>query len=540
MVLAESAPHEEALSREVARRRTFAIISHPDAGKTTLTEKLLLYTGAVDLAGAVRARGRQQHATSDWMSMERERGISVTASALEMEYEGFHINLLDTPGHQDFSEDTYRTLMAVDSAVMVLDSAKGIEAQTEKLFRVCRMRGIPILTFINKLDHPGRDPLELLDEIERTLDIHAVPLNWPIGEGSAFQGVYDIEGRRVLRYQRTEHGSRQAPSHVSGLDDPALKQMLGEYAYNHLKEQVELISGAEAPFDRGSFLAGMVTPVFFGSALNNFGVEPFLRALLELAPSPTTRDSAGKLVEADAPYFSGFVFKIQANMDPKHRDRMAFVRICSGKFERDMTAQNARTGKAIRLSRVYRIFGRERELIDEAYAGDIVGVINPGVFRIGDTVSEGGSIRYAPIPRFAPERFARLINRDIGRYKQFNRGIEQLDEEGAVQVLYPTGNARREPVLAVVGELQFDVVLARLRDEYGVSASMEQLPQGLARWIESSIQGTPSLSGRFAGRLYLDRAGEPVVLCASSWELQLFLDENPGLKLRDTSDASQP
>ncbi|HSK30925.1 MAG TPA: peptide chain release factor 3 [Candidatus Limnocylindria bacterium] len=525
---------KERLAAEVARRRTFAIISHPDAGKTTLTEKLLLYGGAVQMAGAVRAGKNQRHAASDWMTMEQERGISITASALEIEYRGFRINLLDTPGHQDFSEDTYRTLMVADSAVMVLDSAKGIEAQTEKLFRVCRMRRLPILTFINKLDHPGRDPLELLDEIERKLNISTAPMNWPIGAGPEFQGVYDLGRRQVLHFQRTEHSRHRAPLTVHGVNDPALPGLLGEAACKHLRGQVELISDAGTSFDQSRFLGAELTPVFFGSALNNFGVEPFLEALLDLAPAPGVleRDS----IDPNDETFTGVVFKIQANMDLRHRDRMAFLRILSGRFEKDMLVYHSRLQRELRLARAYRIFAREREPIEEAFPGDIVGLINPGMFAIGDTVSTGESVELADIPRFMPERFAVLRNQDIGRYKQFNQGLLQLEEEGAIQILHAESAQRREPILAAVGELQFDVVLARLREEYGVRASIDPLPFTCARWIEEepSVDSMILHSGALLCR---DREGRAVMLFTSDWNLDYFRRANPTIAIAEADAA---
>jgi len=524
----------ERLAAEVARRRTFAIISHPDAGKTTLTEKLLLYGGAVEMAGAVRAGKNQRHAASDWMTMEQERGISVTASALEIEYGGFRINLLDTPGHQDFSEDTYRTLMVADSAVMVLDSAKGIEAQTEKLFHVCRMRQIPILTFINKLDHPGRDPLELLDEIEDKLKISTAPMNWPIGAGPDFQGVYDRERREVLHFQRTERGRRPAPSTIRDLNDPALDRLLGETACQHLREQIELISEAGTTFDQSRFLAAELTPVFFGSALNNFGVEPFLEALLDLAPPPGLLDQDP--IDPNDETFRGVVFKIQANMDPRHRDRMAFLRILSGRFEKDMVVYHGRLRREVRLARAYRIFAREREPIAEAFPGDIIGVINPGMFTIGDTVSTGEPMELSDMPRFLPERFAVLRNRDIGRYKQFNRGLLQLEEEGAIQILYAEGVQRREPILAAVGELQFDVVLARLREEYGVSASIERLPFTCARRFEGE-PAVESMILRGGALLCRDREGRSIMLFGSAWEIEYFQRVNPDISLAEADAA---
>jgi peptide chain release factor 3 len=534
MILQATRSGVERLAAEVARRRTFAIISHPDAGKTTLTEKLLLYGGAVEMAGAVRAGKNQRHAASDWMTMEQERGISITASALEIEYGGFRINLLDTPGHRDFSEDTYRTLMVADSAVMVLDSGKGIEAQTEKLFHVCRMRQIPIMTFINKLDHPGRDPLELLDEIERKLKIATAPMNWPIGAGPEFQGVYDIGRRQVLHFQRTEHGRRRAPSTVRGVNDPALTGLLGESACKHLREQIELVSEAGTRFDQSRFLRAELTPVFFGSALNNFGDEPFLEALLDVAPAPGIlgKDS----IDPNDETFTGIVFKIQANMDLRHRDRMAFLRILSGRFHKDMVVYHPRLRRDVRLARAYRIFAREREPIEEAFPGDIIGIINPGMFAIGDTVSTGEPIELGEIPRFLPERFALLRNRDISRYKQFNRGLLQLEEEGAIQLLQAERAQRREPILAAVGELQFDVVLARLREEYGVRASVEPLPFTCARWIEGEPEAG-SITLRGGVLLCRDREGKAVVLFSSPWDIEYFQKVNSDIVLARADSA---
>ncbi len=518
------------LAREVARRRTFAIISHPDAGKTTLTEKLLLYAGAVDLAGAVRARKDQRHATSDWMTMEQERGISVAATALEMEYEGYRINLLDTPGHQDFSEDTYRTLLAVDSAVMVLDAAKGIEPQTEKLFHVCRQRRIPIITFINKMDQQARDPLELLDEIERILDITPTPFNWPVGDGPWFKGVYDLRGNRVLSYERTARGQRKAPVKIADLHDSTVTDLLGEDFAHKLREDVQLLAATGTPFDTELFLQGEVTPVFFGSALNNFGLDPFLEALLELAPPPRPRKTDQGTIDPTEDSFTGLVFKIQANMDPRHRDRMAFVRVCSGHFSKDMTVRHSRLERDIRLSRAFRLFGREREPIDEAFPGDVIGIVSPGLFAIGDTVTSGQSLTFPEIPRFAPERFGTLVNTDIGRHKQFQKGLRQLEEEGATQVLHAAGHVRRQPIAAVVGELQFDVVLARLKDEYGVEARIERLPYAHARWVE----GPPQAMERIVlpsrdGMRCIDRHDRTVLLFESTWALQYCQKENPDL-----------
>ncbi len=533
MTIAPDRATSTTLHHEVQRRRTFAIISHPDAGKTTLTEKFLLYTGAVDLAGSVRARKHQRHATSDWMALEQERGISITSTVLQLDYQGYRLNLLDTPGHQDFSEDTYRTLMAVDSAIMVLDSAKGIEPQTKKLFEVCRLRNIPILTFINKLDHPGRDPLDLLDEIERVLDISAAPMNWPIGSGADFQGVFDLRSNTVLRFQRTNHGQFRAPVQVGAIDDPALAALLGDAAYEQLRDEVDLLAGAGATFDQAQFLAGNVTPVFFGSALNNFGVEPFLAALLELAPAPGPRLSAQGPVQPTDEAFSGFVFKLQANMDPRHRDQMAFLRVCSGRFEKDMLVQHPRLGRTIRMNRPHRLFARERETVDEAYPGDVVGLSNPGLLQIGDTLCMGELVHFATIPRFPPERFALLHNRDVARYKQFAKGLEQLAAEGVVQVLYAADGLRREPILAAVGDLQFDVVEARLLTEYSVSATIERLPYTVARWIEaepSMLERVQWPTGTLVAR---DQQQALVVAFVSDWALQYCVRSNPAITFRE-------
>jgi peptide chain release factor 3 len=517
------------LRREVARRRTFAIISHPDAGKTTLTEKLLLYAGAIDLAGAVRRRGDQRTATADWMSLEQARGISITASALETEYRGYRINLLDTPGHQDFSEDTYRTLMAVDSVVMVLDRAKGVEARTQSLFQVCRRCGIPVVTFINKMDRLGREPLDLLDEIERVLGMTPVPWNWPIGGGPTFQGVYDLRAQQVLRFDRLDHGSRRVPVFAADLHDQAVVEQFGPLAYAELCQNVELLTGAGAAFDRAKFLAGELTPVFFGSALTNFGVEPFLEALPELAPAPQSRLSDRGPVDPTDAAFSGFIFKIQANMDPRHRDRMAFLRICSGRFRRNLVIHHGGLRRKFRLTQAFRLFGRERDSIEEAYPGDVIGLINPGLFAIGDTLSAGAPRQFAAIPRFPPELFGVLRNRDMVRYKSFVKGLAQLEEEGAIQVLWAADQCLHAPILAAIGELQFDVVVARLAEEYGVDASVERLPFTQARWITGDAPAVNRMRWPTQGTMRCqDREGQPVALFASSWELEYCAKHNPG------------
>ncbi len=519
---------DDHLAQEVARRRTFAIISHPDAGKTTLTEKLLLYGGAIEVAGAVRTRKAQRHATSDWMAIEQSRGISITSTVLQFEYDGYCLNLLDTPGHQDFSEDTYRTLSATDSAVMVLDSAKGIEPQTRKLFEVCRMRHIPIICFINKLDHPGRDPFDLIAEIERELKVSAVPMNWPIGNGTNFQGVFDLRNQQVLRFERTHHGASIAPVIVTGLDDPLLEDNLGPQAWQELREAAELLEGAGAAFDRAAFNRGSVIPVFFGSAINNFGVEPFLKAVLELAPSPVAR--AG--IDPTSDTFTGFVFKIQANMDKRHRDRLAFMRVVSGVFEKDMSVHHARLEREVRMTRPHRLFARDRETIERAYPGDVIGFVNPGLFQIGDSVSSGEPVAFDRIPRFAPEFFSSLRAKQVTRQKQFQKGLGQLEEEGVMQVLTLHEGLRSEPVLAVVGELQFDVLRSRLENEYDVETTIQLLPYKIARWVDRDISQVEKMTLPTRSRIATDNSGSPVILFTSSWELEFAEKENPGVEFR--------
>jgi len=522
---------DRCLVDEVRRRRTFAIISHPDAGKTTLTEKLLLYGGAIDMAGSVRARRNQRHATSDWMAMEQQRGISITSTVLAFEYGGHQINLLDTPGHQDFSEDTYRTLAAADNAVMLIDAAKGIEAQTRKLFDVCRMRGIPIFTFINKLDRPGREPLELLDEIERVLGIGVYAVNWPIGMGPTFRGVYDRLTNQVHLFDRTTGGRTVAPVTVGHVGDLRVRELIGADLHGQLVEELALLEAAGEAFDRERLAAGLLTPVFFGSAMTNFGVQLFLENFIALAALPGARPSSVGVIPPDHEQFTGFVFKIQANMDPQHRDRVAFIRVCSGRFEKDMTVHHTRTGKKVRLSRSLKLFGQERETVEEAYAGDIVGVINPGAFAIGDTVCLGPPLRYEGIPSFAPELFATLRNPNPSKYKQFVKGITQLREEGAVQVLYHQDEAKRDPVLAAVGQLQFDVVRFRLESEYGVETILEPLPYTLARWVRAKHPGDlTDIEWYFDSLGLKDSEGRLVVLLRTPWGLQQMSERNPHLE----------
>jgi peptide chain release factor 3 len=480
----------DSLRQEVARRRTFAIISHPDAGKTTLTEKLLLYGGAVRLAGSVKQRRAERHATSDWMALERERGISIATSVMQFPYRDYQLNLLDTPGHNDFSEDTYRTLAAADSAVMLIDSAKGVEPQTIKLFQVCRARRIPIVTFINKLDRHGREPLDLLDEIERVLGMPCSPLNWPIGAGPEFQGVYDRDSNRLLRFERSEAGgAHKAIMQVSRVDDPALRGEIGAHAHAQLLDEIALLHGAGTGFELAAFRAGELSPVFFGSALTNFGIEPFLDRFIELAPPPLPRLSTHGPVPPDAPFFSGFVFKIQANMDPQHRDRIAFVRVCSGRFARGMDAIHVRTGKPLSLNKSLQLRAQERTLIDEAFAGDIVGLWDPGVLRIGDTLSEDASVAYEGIPRFSPERFVRVVLTEPFKRKQLKKGLDQLSEEGVVQVFYDRQRLEREPILGAVGQLQFEVMQYRLKHEYNVEVRFDRLNFQHARWPADAAAG---------------------------------------------------
>jgi peptide chain release factor 3 len=522
------------LEREVARRRTFAIISHPDAGKTTLTEKLLLYAGAIELAGAVRGRKARRHATSDWMALEQERGISITAAALEFELDGRRMALLDTPGHKDFSEDTYRALIAADSVVMVIDAANGVEEQTRKLFEVSKRHRLPILTFINKLDRPARDPLELLDDLEKTLGIAAAPVNWPVGSAEAFRGVYDIHRRHLLLYEREAQGQFRAPVDIASLDDPHAKALIGDNVYAHFIESLEVIEAAGTAYDGAEYRAGRQTPVFFGSALTNFGLEPFLRALVELAPPPQPRVSDSGIVSPTDERFTGFVFKMQANMDPRHRDRVAFVRVCSGRFTKDMAVFNSRVGRPIRASRAYRFFGRDRETVNEAYAGDILGLVNPGQFAIGDTLHTGEPLKFSDVPRFPAEHFGRARLQDT-RYKQFDEGLRQLEEEGLMQVFYAE-SGRREPIVGVVGALQFDVITSRLRTEYGVEVQIDAAPYAAARWVADSAIKIPPLGGGAA--VALDRQERRVILFASQWEVQYFERQYPDVALLAESPTS--
>ncbi|MBL8745335.1 MAG: peptide chain release factor 3 [Phycisphaerae bacterium] len=520
-------------------RRTFAIISHPDAGKTTLTEKLLLYGGAVDLAGSVTARKDQRATTSDWMELERQRGISISSTVLQFDYNNYRINLLDTPGHKDFSEDTYRVLTAVDAAVMVIDAGKGIEPQTRKLFEVCRRRGVPIFTFMNKCDRPTRDPLELLDELEQVLGIGAFPVNWPLGNGPTFKGVYDRLAHHVHLFERTRRGEHAAPVNVLGIEDPAIRDALDPDTYTQAREEIEMLSGAGEAYDMPRVLAGEVTPVYFGSAMNNFGVQLLLDGFLAHSSPPAPRRAGDRLIQPDEPTFSGFVFKIQANMDPKHRDRIAFIRVVSGCFTREMTVIHAQSGKKIRLSNAQKLFGRDRETVDEGRAGDVVGIVGHDILRIGDTLTEDRTIVYNEIPRFTPETFAYLHNPQPGNSKKFRLGYEQLLQEGVVQVLHVGTGQVKIPLLAAVGPLQFEVFQYRLKSEYGAESRLEPSRWTIVRWLPAPTAANtqpPDLPAD--ATLAFDSDERPVVLFADEWAMRHFTQRNPKLELSPLPPAT--
>ena len=525
-------------TEEINRRRTFAIISHPDAGKTTLTEKFLLYGGAINLAGSVKGKATARHAVSDWMEIEKERGISVTSSVLQFEYDGYCINILDTPGHQDFSEDTYRTLMAADSAVMVIDASKGVEAQTRKLFKVCGMRGIPIFTFINKMDRDANDTFELLDEIEKELGIATCPVNWPIGSGKGFKGVYDRERKCVISYSDTEKGTKEGTSVEVPIQDEAhLRELIGDEAADKLLEEVELLDGASAEFDLEQVRAGKLTPVCFGSALTNFGVEFFLQHFLEMATNPLPRKADIGLVEPTENEFSAFVFKIQANMNKAHRDRIAFMRICSGRFDANMEVRHVQGNRVMRLSQPQQIMADERKILTEAYAGDIIGVFDPGVFSIGDTLCmPKQKIQYEGIPTFAPEHFARVRQLDTMKRKQFVKGIEQIAQEGAIQIFQEFNTGLEEIIVGVVGVLQFDVLKYRLENEYNVEIRLENLPYEHIRWIENKDEiDIAKLTGTSDMKKVKDMKGNPLLLFINAWSVGMTLDRNKGLVLSEFS-----
>ena len=523
--------------KEINRRRTFAIISHPDAGKTTLTEKFLLYGGAINLAGSVKGKATARHAVSDWMEIEKERGISVTSSVLQFEYDGFCINILDTPGHQDFSEDTYRTLMAADSAVMVIDASKGVEAQTRKLFKVCAMRGIPIFTFINKLDRDANDTFELLDDVEKELGIATCPINWPIGSGKAFKGVFDRKSESIYTYSDTQKGTKEGETKIVSIhDEAAMKAEIGDEAEEKLLEEIELLDGASSEFDIDLVRAGKLTPVFFGSALTNFGVEIFLKHFLEMTTSPLPRKSEEGTVEPTEDDFSAFVFKIQANMNKAHRDRIAFMRICSGKFDAEKEVRHVQGNKVMRLSQPQQIMADERKILSEAYAGDIIGVFDPGIFSIGDTVcTPKMKVKYEGIPTFAPEHFARVRQIDTMKRKQFIKGITQIAQEGAIQIFQELNTGMEEIIVGVVGVLQFDVLKYRLENEYNVEIRLDMLPYEHIRWIENKDIDVAKLTGTSDMKKVTDLKGRPLLLFVNSWSIQMTIERNNGLVLTEFS-----
>ena len=524
------------LQQEINRRRTFAIISHPDAGKTTLTEKFLLYGGAIAQAGAVKGKKNARAAVSDWMEIEKQRGISVTSSVMQFQYEGYCINILDTPGHQDFSEDTYRTLMAADSAVMVIDGAKGVEPQTRKLFKVCAMRHIPIFTFVNKLDRETKDPFDLLDEVERELGIETYAVNWPIGCGKEFQGVYDRQKEQINFFSGVS-GKKRAERLDVALEDELVDEMIGSRRAAQLRDDVELL-GAGREFDMDEVRSGSLSPVFFGSALTNFGVEPFLEYFLQMTPAPLARTADCGEIDTFSPDFSAFVFKIQANMNKAHRDRLAFMRICSGKFEREEEVYHVQGNKKMRLSQPQQLMAQEREIIDEAYAGDIIGVFDPGIFSIGDTITvPGKKFKFAGIPTFAPEHFCRVSPKDTMKRKQFIKGTEQIAQEGAIQIFKVPNTGMEEVIVGVVGTLQFDVFKYRMLSEYGVELRMEGLPYEVLRFITKSPVEEKELNLSSDCELLEDYRGHKLLVFSSFWAIDFTIRRNPGLELSETLDG---
>ena len=527
----------ETFEKEIKRRRTFAIISHPDAGKTTLTEKLLLYGGAINQAGAVKGKAADRHAVSDWMELEKQRGISITSSVMQFQYNGYCINILDTPGHQDFSEDTYRTLMAADSAVMVIDAAKGIEPQTRKLFKVCAMRGIPIFTFINKLDREARDPFDLIDEVEKEFGIGTYPMNWPIGCGKDFKGVYDREKQCIIAFNAQNRGQTKLSSIQCDINDiETMDSIIGEQSREELCEQIELLDGASFDLDLEQVKAGKLSPVFFGSALTNFGVEPFLEYFLEMTSSPLPRTSEEGIVDPFCGQFSAFVFKIQANMNKAHRDRLAFMRICSGKFERGTEYRHVQAGKNLKLSQPQQLMAHEREIVEEAYAGDIIGVFDPGIFSIGDTVcAPKMKIRYEGIPTFAPEHFATVEQLDSMKRKQFVKGMNQIAQEGAIQIFFEPGSGMERVVVGVVGVLQFEVLEYRLKNEYGVDVRRSNLSYEHIRWIENENLNPSTLNITSDTKWVQDFRGKNLLIFTSEWNIRWALEKNPGLVLSEFS-----
>lgn len=524
-----------AIQDEIKRRRTFAIISHPDAGKTTLTEKLLLYGGAIQTAGSVKGKATAKHAVSDWMDLEKQRGISITSSVMQFEYDGCCINILDTPGHQDFSEDTYRTLMAADSVVMVIDAAKGIEPQTRKLFKVTAMRHIPIFTFINKLDREARDPFELLDELEKEFGIGTYPINWPIGCGVSFNGVFDRKRRQIMTFNERHRGQEKLHAIECDITDTEkLNELLGPYQSEELIDQIELLDGASFEFDIEKVRCGELTPVFFGSALTNFGVEPFLEYFLQMTTPPLPRVTTDKeTVDTDSP-FSAFVFKIQANMNKAHRDRMTFMRICSGKFERDKEYFHIQGGRSLRLSQPQQIMADDRQIINEAYAGDIIGVFDPGIFSIGDTVCDPKMrIEFEGIPTFAPEHFAMIEQVDSLKRKQFVKGVEQIAQEGAIQIFHEPNSGMERVIVGVVGVLQFEVLEYRLKNEYKVDVLRNNLPYQYIRWIRNKDIDVKSLNLTSDTKWVQDFKGNNILIFTSEWNINWALEKNEGLILED-------
>lgn len=525
-------PAVSTLTDEIHRRRTFAIISHPDAGKTTLTEKLLWFGGAIQVAGEVRARKASRHATSDWMELEKQRGISVTSSVMQFPYRECMVNLLDTPGHEDFSEDTYRTLTAVDSAVMVIDSVNGVEAQTIKLLNVCRLRDTPIVTFINKMDRDGKYPIDLLDEIESVLNIQCAPMTWPIGMGKLFRGVYNLYTDQIAFFD--PHAEKGTSEIIEGINNPRLDELIGSQA-EELRNDIELVRGASHTFDKDAYLAGKQCPVFFGSAVNNFGVQSLLDAIVDLSPGPQHRPTETREVEPTEPKFSGFIFKIQANMDPKHRDRIAFLRVCSGRFERGMKIKQVAGGKVMAVNNAITFMARDRNTTDEAYAGDIIGIPNHGSIRLGETFTEGEDLRFTGIPSFAPEYFQRAILRNPLKLKQLQKGLQQLAEEGATQLFRPLGS--NDLVLGAVGTLQFDVVKHRLEHEYGVDAIFEPYNVATARWLKGSEDELRKLGDKNPLNVALDGAGDYVYLAPSRVNLNLTQERFPDIQFFETREV---
>ncbi|MFV1983133.1 MAG: peptide chain release factor 3 [Thiohalomonadales bacterium] len=522
------------LTTEYSRRRTFAIISHPDAGKTTLTEKLLLFGGAIQLAGTVKGRKAARHATSDWMELEKQRGISITSSVMQFPYKDYMVNLLDTPGHEDFSEDTYRTLTAVDSALLVIDSAKGVESRTIKLMEVCRLRSTPILTFINKLDREGRDPIELLDEVEDILKIKCAPITWPIGMGKQFKGVYHLYDNTVHLFSATHGGKIQQGEVIEGLENPRLNEVLGSVA-NEFREEIKLVQGASHEFVQQEFLDGTLSPVLFGSAINNFGVDEFLDFFINVAPKPQNRSTTTREVEATEEKFSGFVFKIQANMDPAHRDRIAFMRVCSGKYSRGMKLRHVRIGKDVKIQNAITFMASERDHVEEAFPGDIIGLHNHGTIQIGDTFTQGESLKFTGIPNFAPELFRRVVLKDPLRMKALQKGLEQLSEEGASQVFKPLNN--NELIVGAVGVLQFDVVAYRLKDEYKVDCIFENSNTTAARWVESDDEKyIEEMKKKTSDNLAYDHAGSLTYLAPTRVNLDLVIERYPNVDFRATRE----